>query len=319
MTRCSPSRRRHLAFTLVELLVVVAIIGILIALLLPAVQAAREAAHRTQCQNNLKQIALAFLGHNEAQKHFPTGGWGFNWSGHPDRGFGPRQPGGWGYNILPWLEEDTLHKMGAGMTGQAQIDAMRQAMATPMPVYYCPSRRPATLYPNSTNFRIVGRPPLVARTDYAASAGDNNQGHDGGPGSLADGDARTNWPYSNLTGICFQRSQIRPRDIVDGTSKTYLVGERYLRADAWDTGQDPADDQNSFVGYNVDTLRWSDVPPMQDQPGLVNRWSWGSNHQVTFHMAFCDGAVRPLGYDIDPQTNRRLGHRADGLHVTVGR
>src|SRR3977135_3561541 len=80
-------RERSGGFTLVELLVVIAIIGILVALLLPAIQAAREGARRAQCKSNLKQLALGCLNHHDTQKHFPTGGWGYQWVGDPDRGF----------------------------------------------------------------------------------------------------------------------------------------------------------------------------------------------------------------------------------------
>ena len=98
------ARQHNRGFTLVELLVVIAIIGILIALLLPAIQAAREAARRMQCSNNLKQIGQACLSHVDSLKFFPTGGWGWGWAGEASRGFGPGQPGGWAYNILPYME-----------------------------------------------------------------------------------------------------------------------------------------------------------------------------------------------------------------------
>ena len=98
-------------FTLVELLVVITIIGILIALLLPAVQAAREAARMLQCQNNLKQISLAALDHEHINGWFPTGGWGYNWVGDPNRGFGRDQPGGFFYNCLPYMEQQALHDL----------------------------------------------------------------------------------------------------------------------------------------------------------------------------------------------------------------
>src|SRR4051812_22680085 len=100
--RSSRSMIRGLSFggfTLVELLVVIAIIGILVALLLPAVQAAREAARRSECENHLKQLSLGCLLHKDTQKFLPSVGWGYAWVGDPDLGFGKTQPGGWHFNI----------------------------------------------------------------------------------------------------------------------------------------------------------------------------------------------------------------------------
>ena len=112
---CDNFRRPLHGFTLVELLVVITIIGILIALLLPAVQAAREAARRLQCQNNLKQLALGCLNHEQSQGYLPAAGCGkpmpWLWVGDPDEGFGKQQHGGWFYNILPFIEQQALHDL----------------------------------------------------------------------------------------------------------------------------------------------------------------------------------------------------------------
>src|ERR1700741_4299433 len=99
------------AFTLVELLVVIAIIGILVALLLPAIQAAREAARRTECVNDWKQLSIGCMNHEDQVKFYPSGGWGNRWVGDADRGLGADQPGSWYYGILPFIEEQALHDM----------------------------------------------------------------------------------------------------------------------------------------------------------------------------------------------------------------
>src|SRR3954452_12432014 len=107
------SASRFDAFTLVEVLVVIAIVGVLIALLLPAIEFARESSRRSSCANNLRQQALAVRLHEQAHGKFPTGGWK-NYLGDPDAGYGPKQPGGWIYNVLSYIEEDNLRQLGRG-------------------------------------------------------------------------------------------------------------------------------------------------------------------------------------------------------------
>ncbi len=131
----SSSRKVRGGFTLVELLVVIAIIGVLVSLLLPAVQNAREAGRRTQCMNNLKNLGLAAQQHLEKLRRFPSGGWGPTWVGDPDRGNNTKQPGGWVYNLLPYMEQMALHDYGRGATTSStptKAQALKKLLTTPV-------------------------------------------------------------------------------------------------------------------------------------------------------------------------------------------
>jgi prepilin-type N-terminal cleavage/methylation domain-containing protein/prepilin-type processing-associated H-X9-DG protein len=311
-------RRERTAFTLVELLVVIAIIGILVALLLPAIQAAREAARRSQCANQLKQISLGFLLHESTHKYFPTAGWGWNWWGDPDRGFGFRQHGGWGYNILPYIEEQAVHDIGKGLdeTKPDKKKAITQRCQTLLGIFYCPSRRPAQLY----RFKFGGYPfnaqsPVerVTKSDYAANAGDATTEAAEGPGTLQMGDnTQYIWLTKRLTGVIIQHSELKASAITDGTSNTYMVGEKHLNPDLYDSGEPNDDDDGAFVGFDNDTCHLTISRPRQDTPGIEWRY-FGSVHPGGFHMAMCDGSVQVVSYDIDPAIHKSLGNRKDNI------
>jgi prepilin-type N-terminal cleavage/methylation domain-containing protein/prepilin-type processing-associated H-X9-DG protein len=300
-----PSSRR--AFTLVELLVVITIIAILIALLLPAVQSAREAARQTQCKNNLRQLALGCLGHEQALGRFPCGGWGCRWTGDADQGTDLRQPGGWIYNVLPYIEQQALHDMGAGLgawNSTARMAANLQRLSTPLTVLHCPTRRKATAYAWIQPEPVVnaGLPTMVARSDYATNSGDNftrmdyGSGSSGwsaappggmaGPTTLASGQTPQAVAYLAsvarlANGIVFPGSMIKLVDVTDGTTNAYLVGEKYVDTDYYGTGQDGGDNEFALLGFDMDTSRWGAVygisnpasptlvPPQQDTPGVT--------------------------------------------------
>lgn len=315
-------RRSQHGFTLVELLVVITIIGILIGLLLPAVQSAREAARRTQCANQLKQIGLAFHNHDFSHGHLPAGGWGWTWVGDPNRGFGREQPGGWAYNVLPFLEQQALHDLGLGAANDAARRAAgRQMVATPLAGFNCPSRRSATALPfvHGTDFRNIDRPSVVGRSDYAVNMGSLAPNDDGGPTSYAAGDAMTNWPQQNHNGIATQGSMLPAAQIRDGATNTYLVGEKYLAPNFYETGTASADDQCLYIGHDRDIARSTHTshPPRQDRLGVDSEWAFGSSHPGGFNMVLADGSVRNISYSIDANTHRDLGDRADGNAATA--
>ena len=290
--------RRRCGFTLVELLVVIAIIGILVALLLPAVQAAREAARRAECKNQLKQLGLGAMNHESAQGHLPTGGWGWKWTGDPDRGYGLDQPGGWYYNVLGYIEQNAIRQLGSdgnpGVVTQQQKDGTLPAVQAGIAWFMCPSRRGDSVYPleqSSGYLTLDGPPGVVGRNDYAANGGDrfnsnrlSTTGPNLGPGDTVIPPSSTSWgnhmrakgisiggrtsTVEGGTGVVLQYSLIKLPQVADGTSNTIFLGEKFIPSDQYDTGDsgdfNQGNDQGWNQGWDIDNIRWTLAAPRAD-------------------------------------------------------
>jgi prepilin-type N-terminal cleavage/methylation domain-containing protein/prepilin-type processing-associated H-X9-DG protein len=258
------SRRKHFGFTIVEVLVVIAIIGVLVALLFPAIQSAREAARRTTCGNNLHQLAIAVKLHEQTQHSFPTGGWGADWVGDPDLGFSVRQPGGWIYNILPYMEEARLREVGRGLAAIAKRAALPNVLLTPIALFNCPTRRSPRIYPycGPTSLQNVDPPPTVAKTDYAINGDISSQ-------------------KSEVISSVIQRKR--------GLSKTLLISEKSVAKQHYEDGQSPGDTLAMYAGDSDDIRRAVTGMPASDDEGVT---AFGSAHSGGCNVAMCDGAVQ---------------------------
>ena len=338
--------RKSSGFTLVELLVVIAIIGVLVALLLPAIQAAREAARRNQCLSQIKQLALGCLNTHDTQKHFPTGGWGWGWVGDPDRGFGLDQPGGWVFNVLPFIEQQALHDLGSDGNPNAltpqQMKGAADVLEQPISIINCPSRRPNIPWPmkiNSAaelpNAEYREASAVAGRSDYAISSGTRSTELNKGPDNYASSES-FNWVqkqvpkwFELLDGISFQRSQIKMQHITDGTSQTLMIGEKFIPPSQYATGSFAGDNETWCTGWNNDNFRIiygvqtaigsatynirEPLADVDDSSAADIQSRFGSAHPSVWIAAYCDGSAHGISYDADPEMLRRLASRHDGL------
>jgi prepilin-type N-terminal cleavage/methylation domain-containing protein len=278
-------------FTLVELLVVVGIIGILVALLLPAVQQARESSRRTQCANHVKQLGLAFHAHHDELRYLPSAGWDW-WEPPTFRNgapaVGPDQRASWAFQILPYMEAQATWN---GWNGSTDIDRALAAIGTKNQLLFCPSRR---------------RPQTVTYSDP------------GYMGGITVKHALCDYAGSNLegTGAIRRYLPVRLAEITDGLSSTLLVGDKRLNRHTLGKWQED-DNEGYTAGWDEDTMRHTDLPPAADygSPTGDGEQRFGSSHPAAFNVGLADGSVQTLSYTIDATVFTRLGHKSDGNSI----
>lgn len=310
---CFYSAIKRRALTLIELVVVVAIASIVLSISLPAVQAARETARQSECQNNLRQISLGAHQFHSTHRRLPTNGWGFSWVGTATRGVDKHQPGGWIFQLLPYLEQDALYqttKVQNAIDHRAALGRLTQA---PFALMKCPTRPTGSMGVQSTIFtyRNAETFSMVTRTDYAVNEGDWISNTGPGPNSDATVDV-SNYPWidvSKVTGVSWERGSVFLEEITDGTSHTYLIGEKRISDSPTEWGHD----QSMFSGVDLDTTRWTVSAPGPDgKLAEPDERRFGSAHYAGCSMSMCDGSVRVVTYSIHPNLHRGIGNRKDG-------
>jgi prepilin-type N-terminal cleavage/methylation domain-containing protein len=327
--------QRRAGFTLVELLVVIAIIGIIIALLLPALQSAREAARRTQCANQLKQIGLAHIQYEGIHHQYANNFRGINVYVSPTV---PQQifpAPTWILQILPHLEkaqmfDDWANAVGykanvsvvnsAGTQSINNIDFYTNILSKPVPMFYCPSRRDPIADPQYYDvlLGLLQYNPKTARTDYVLNGGATSQAqarYDDRfrrPG-IADWFSNSEWNPNAKT--------VRSKDVTDGLSKTYLVAEKTMPIDHYEDGLALGDESNIYQAGETRVVHCTPVRDVRsgvkdyDEGGVffaLGSNFFGSAHPLTWNVVFCDGSVHSLSYNISFAVHAALATRAAG-------
>lgn len=324
-------RRRWRAFTLIELLVVIAIIAILIALLLPAVQQAREAARRSSCKNNLKQISLALHNYHDVHSRFPIGETSAGVLRDGVRWGGPN----WRVSILPQLEQNNVFEQ---LDFSRSISACRPGLrggntilnGFTMQVYKCPSSSAPI------NGRNVSPSPTNNNTDntmlidYVGMAGATPQ-----TGFQDSGSCSGQTGYGGIycsNGILAPNESFLMRDITDGTSNTIIVAEQSGKiANLYDirsnyyggwgghtSGAKPPSMGGSPWGSGTTSIRYQ--INLNSRPGGANS-TWDANtivnsfHPGGIHVALADGSARFISDNINMLTLKRLASKQDNQPI----
>ena len=285
-------------FTLIELLVVIAIIGVLVGLLLPAVQQAREAGRRLSCANNLKQIGLAVALHADAQKHFPSG-----------RETRDPYDVSWAFRLLPFLEQSQIfNARNPDETVPCWDSSNATAFRSPVGAFYCPSRRsPAA----DRNFDNNNQPPVASGIGVAA----------GGDYSACGGTyfnyatPSSGGPDPKRAGVIHTFSEVRPAQITDGLSTTMVIGDRHIPpaiAGAGVLEHYNQGDTAVFVSDTPHTLFRDTARGLASSPLDTNNRKFGSLHTGVTQFVMCDGHVEALNNNLEIDVLLKYAAIGDG-------
>lgn len=347
----SLSKRR--GFTLVELLVVIAIIGILIGMLLPAVQQVREAARRTQCLNNVRQIALASLNFESAYMHFPTSGcsldtrWRDNFG---DAAGYSTETGTWTYQILPFIEQNNLHNLRGTFGWDDPIPNSTEGVsATHVPAFVCPSRGQRTWGTNEgavwacADYASLGRTyPGWTPSDRTSIAPDwawarrNGQQQFGGNTGEPEGSnqywqgliAKGGYMLDTSTADFRRHSKIGFGQTGDGSSNVVMYMEKSADARNYSGVHSPAwqiigESYGQFTQQNHSNNRYSQPlkadSEVRNVPSYgattINEQGFGGPHPGTASAVLGDGSAHSVSLDTSWSVFWDLKHRADGVVV----
>ncbi|QDU61139.1 Type II secretion system protein G precursor [Planctomycetes bacterium Pan216] len=316
------SSRRQAGFTLVELLVVIAIIGVLVALLLPAVQSAREAARRAQCQNHLKQLGIAIHNYHDNHGQFPLTvhvGPPFTW------GTSPNHKGSWLVRLLPYVDQTQIYDsvdFDADTVQDSELPSGRKVHELVVNTFICPSDDHPGYWQDGFALDSTSNGQRRALSNYSASMGSqanspcgtHNNYFGNGPVVRAD----TMNPQSVSGVFSHVAWAARLNDIEDGTTQTIALGEIRPRCAAHT--RDGWMDINSLytgtgIAINFNTCEGA---PGTGSGCNQHQGQWGASqgfksiHQGGCHFLLCDGTVKFIGETIDMVTYQRLGDRRDG-------